>query len=265
MSSAADELEPVEVAIILGSGFSRIAERIGSPAVIPFEDIEDFPSLRRSVLGHAGRLVVGTLGGRRVAAFQGRLHGYQGYSAFEVAAPVRVAASLGAKVLLVTNAAGAVSADIAPGEIVLLSDQLNLTCGNPLVDQEALSLTPQFVSMREAFDPELRTIALQSAVDADVAMRSEGVYAGLLGPSYETAAEVRMLRTLGADVVGMSTVHEVIAARAHGLRVLGLSLVTNAAAGEGLSHADVLEMGRANAVRAETLVLAILQRLSGTL
>ncbi|MGV8083172.1 MAG: purine-nucleoside phosphorylase [Coriobacteriia bacterium] len=257
-----------EIALILGSGFAAVAEKIADARAVPFAEIPGFPPARAHVAGHPGRLIVGELGGRRVVAFQGRLHAYQGYSAAEVAFPVRLAAGLGARLLVVTNASGAVNPEIDRGEMVLISDQLNLTGDSPLVlrDREGAARegAVSFVPMRDAYDPELRTAALVSASEAGVPVRSEGVYAGVLGPAYETQAEVAMLRTLGADLVGMSTVHEVIAARSLGMRVLGLSLVTNVAAGEGLTHAEVLEAGRRASAQADVLLPAILQRLPDT-
>lgn len=256
----------VEVALVLGSGFGAVAEEIADPREIPFADIPGFPRPRARVAGHLGRLVVGELGGRRVAAFQGRLHPYQGYSAFDVAFPVRLAHRLGARVLVVTNASGAVNTEFGRGEMVLISDQLNLAGDSPLivrgeVEDGRLSESVSFVPMRDAYDADLRAIAASAASGLGMDVRPEGVYAGVLGPAYETQAEVEMLRVLGADLVGMSTVHEVIAARALGLRVLGLSLVTNVAAGPGLTHDEVLEAGWRSSAEARALVPAILQRL----
>lgn len=255
-------LSPIEVAIVLGSGLAGLAEKIALPEIVPYAEIESYPGASSAVAGHAGRLVIGELAGRRVACFDGRLHRYQGVTARDSAWTARLAAALGARVLIVTNAAGGISPELAPGDIVLLSDQVNLTGDSPLVGWPGPAGGTPFVPMRDAFDPELREAALLAAVDNEVALRSEGVYFGLLGPAYETPAEVEMLKRLGADLVGMSTVPEVIAARALGLRVLGLSLVTNVAAGVNLSHQEVLEEGRVAAADLQRLVLGILSRLS---
>jgi purine-nucleoside phosphorylase len=254
-------VEPVDVALILGSGLSGLADHVVPERTVPFAEIEGFPLAARNVSGHAGRLVIGALGGKRVAVFQGRIHCYQGFSATEVAFPVRLAHALGASCLIATNAAGGVNEAFGVGDLVLISDHLNLSCDNPLVGWAGPQGGNPFVPLRDAYDPELRAVAIEAARETGVALVPDGVYAWLLGPSYETPAEVRMLRTLGADVVGMSTVPEVIAARALGLRVLGMSLVTNAAAGAGLSHEEVLEAGRIAAEGMQRLALAILQRL----
>jgi purine-nucleoside phosphorylase len=255
------ELGPVDIALILGSGLSDLADTIEQPIVVPFAEIPGFPRAEKNVVGHRGRLVVGTLGGKRVVAFQGRIHCYQGFSAREVSFPVRLASAMGAQTLIVTNAAGGIAPQLAVGDLVLISDHVNMMGDNALVGWPGPEGGNPFVPLRDAYDPELRAIALEASRETGVVLVPEGVYFGLLGPSYETPAEVSMLRGLGADVVGMSTVPEVIAARALGMRVLGLSLVTNAAAGVGLAHSEVLETGRLAAQRMQTLALAILPRL----
>jgi len=211
--------------------------------VIPYAEIPGFPISR--VAGHAGRLVVGDLrtshGTAVVAAMQGRVHLYEGWSAEEVAFGVRVMGGLGVRALLLTNAAGGVNPAFAPGDLVRISDHLNLTGQNPLVGDNDDPLGPRFPDLSAAWDPGLAAL-LDEAAAAEGVKLGEGVYAGLLGPSYETPAEVRMLRTLGADLVGMSTVVEAIAARHMGVKIAGLSVVTNPAAGLGgakLAHADV--------------------------
>jgi len=254
-------LGDVDVALVLGSGLSSLADAVESPAVVPFDEIPGFPVAQSAVPGHHGRAVIGMVAGRRVAAFQGRLHGYQGFSARDVAYPVRLASALGAGTLVVTNAAGAIDPELATGDLVLLNDHINLTADSPLTGWSDPQGGAQFVSMRDAYDPELRSLAVQAALETSVEIVPEGVYAGVLGPAFETPAEVAMMRTLGADLVGMSTVWEVIAARALGMRVLGLSLVANAAAAAELSHAEVLEAGRLAAERLRELAIAILQRL----
>lgn len=259
--AAFEAIPPIEVALILGSGLSGLADIIEDPVTIPFSEIEGFPSPERHVVGHTGQLVFGTLSGVRVAAFQGRIHRYQGFSAREVSYPVRLAHALGASTLLVTNAAGGVAPSLRVGDLVLISDHINLLADNPLVGWPGPEGGNPFVPMRDAYDPELREIALIAAAESGMPLVPRGTYAGLLGPTYETPAEVAYLRSIGADVVGMSTVPEVIAARALGMRVLGMSLVTNVAAGIGLEHAEVLEAGRVAALRMQSLALAILSRL----
>lgn len=254
-------IEPIDVAFILGSGLSGLADIVEDPLVVPFGDIDGFPRPERHVVGHAGRLVFGTLSGVRVAAFQGRVHRYQGFSAREVSYPVRLAHALGARTLVVTNAAGGIAPSLRVGDVVLVSDHINLMGDNPLVGWPGPEGGNPFVPMRDAYDPELREIALIAAAESGMPLVPRGTYAGLLGPTYETPAEVTYLRSIGADVVGMSTVPEVIAARALGMRVLGMSLVTNVAAGVGLDHAEVLEAGRVAALRMQSLALAILARL----
>jgi purine-nucleoside phosphorylase len=259
---AVADLGTVEIAIILGSGLSGLADAVEDAIAVDFTEIEGFPRPERTVVGHRGRLLVGSLAGKRVVAFQGRIHRYQGFSARDVAFPVRLAAAMGARTLFATNAAGGIDPELRVGDLVLISDHINLIGDNPLVGWPGPEGGNPFVPMRDAYDPELRELALLAAMDAGIDLVPEGVYAGLLGPTYETPAEVRMLRTLGADVVGMSTVPEIIAARALGMRTLGISLVTNAAAGVGLDHSEVLEAGRLAAQRMQSLVLGILQRLS---
>jgi purine-nucleoside phosphorylase len=255
------QVGPVDVALILGSGLSELAATVQNPVVIPFDDIAGFPQPERQVVGHKGRLVVGTLGGKRVAAFQGRVHRYQGFSAREVAYPVRLAHAMGAHTLFVTNAAGGIGPSLRVGDVVLISDHINLCGDSPLVGWPGPEGGNPFIPMRDAYDPDIREIALIAAAETGMPLVPCGTYAGLLGPAYETPAEVAYLRKIGADVVGMSTVSEVIAARALGMRVLGMSLVTNVAAGVGLDHSEVLEAGRVAAERLQSLALAILQRL----
>jgi purine-nucleoside phosphorylase len=192
--------------------------------------------------------------------FQGRAHQYQGVSALDAAYPARLAAAFGCEVLIVTNAAGGVVERLSVGDLVLISDHMNLMGTNPLTGWPGPDGGFPFVPMRDAYDPELRELMMQVASAQGITL-AEGVYAGLLGPSYETPAEVAMLARLGADVVGMSTVPEVIAARALGLRVLGMSLVTNAAAGVGLSHAEVIEAGDRAAAQLQRLVAEFVSRL----
>jgi len=254
-----DVLPAPRVALVLGSGLSGLAEAASDAVRIPYTELEGFPHVP-NVAGHAGQLVCATLEGVPVVMFQGRVHQYQGVSALEAAYPARLAAALGCDVLIVTNAAGGISEHLDPGSIVLISDHINLMGTNPLIGWSGPEGGVPFVPMRDAYDPDLRAKAYLAASEEDV-MLHDGVYAGLLGPSYETPAEVAYLRACGADVVGMSTVPEVIAARALGLRVLGFSLVTNVAAGVGLSHEEVLEAGRLAADDLQRLMLAILRGL----
>ncbi|HLB54965.1 MAG TPA: purine-nucleoside phosphorylase [Gemmatimonadales bacterium] len=229
------------LAIVLGSGLGELAERLGDPVRIPYATIPGFHVPR--VEGHQGELVAGTLAGRAVLAQSGRFHMYEGYTPDAVAFPVRVFAALGIRTLIVTNAAGGVRKSFGPGAIMLIADHLNLTGHNPLVGP-AHQGEERFPDMTHAYDPALRGIARETARKLGITLE-EGVYAGLMGPNYETPAEVRMLERLGADAVGMSTVTEVIAARALGLRCLGFSLITNPGAGISptpLSHAEVMDI-----------------------
>ena len=227
------------VGVILGSGLGAFADRLVEATVVPYAEIPGFPTA--SVPGHAGRLVIGRLGGAAIAAMQGRVHAYEGYAAAEVAFPARVLCRLGIRALVVTNAAGGIRADLAPGDLMRITDHLNLSGTNPLVGPNEERLGPRFPDMSRAYDP-----ALGARLDALAAARGldwkTGVYACLSGPSYETPAEIRMLRILGADAVGMSTVPEVIAAAHMGVKVVGISCITNFAAGIGdkpLSHEEV--------------------------
>jgi purine-nucleoside phosphorylase len=229
------------VAIIFGSGLGALARTLERSTRIPYASIPGFP--QPSVPGHPGELVVGTLQGAAVAAFCGRFHLYEGWSAEEVVLPARVAARLGAHVLVVTNAAGSVNVQYKPGELMILVDHINLTGANPLAGPPDPKLGERFIDMSDAYDPELVALAEKACWKIGVPVR-RGVYLGLAGPSYETPAEIKMARTLGADAVGMSTVLETIAARQAGLRVLGLSSLTNMAAGVSkvrLDHAAVLQ------------------------
>ena len=228
------------IAIVLGSGLGHLAERITGAVRIPYSSIPGFHM--PTVAGHKGELVIGTLAGREVIAQSGRFHAYEGHAAEVTVLPVRVFASLGVKTLLLTNAAGGIRRSFKAGTLMLISDHLNLTGRNPLVGPVRTG-EERFPDMTDPYDRTLREVARGVAKKAGVALE-EGVYAGLLGPTYETPAEVRMLEKLGADAVGMSTVLEVIAARAQGMRCLAISTVTNPAAGISptpLSHKEVME------------------------
>jgi purine-nucleoside phosphorylase len=233
-----------EAGVVLGSGLGGFAERIDDAVRLPYGEIPRFP--RSTVPGHAGQLILGRLAGAPIAAMQGRVHGYEGYTPGETVFPVRVLARLGVKRLAVTNAAGGIRQGLRAGDLVLLSDHINFTGRNPLVGPNDERFGPRFFDMTEAYSKRLRALARQVAAAQGFGLE-EGVYLGLSGPSYETPAEIRAFRMLGADLVGMSTVHEVIAARHMGLEVLGISCVTNMAAGvleTAIDHAEVMAIGK---------------------
>ena len=247
------------IGLILGSGLGGLTKSIQDSVRVPFAEIPGFPDA--TVAGHDGALIVGQLGGRQVAALSGRFHMYEGHSAALAAFPVRVLWALGARELFVSNAAGGISPRLAVGDLMMISDHLNLMGANPLVGPIE-SGEARFPDMTDAYDPGLRRALRTTAEKLGIKLR-EGVYAGLLGPSYETPAEVKMLRSLGADAVGMSTVPEVIVARALGMRVAGVSCITNAAAGvtgAALSHAEVLETTARVSAAFESLVTDFLGR-----
>jgi purine-nucleoside phosphorylase len=240
-----------DVAIVLGSGWTPAIAALGSPtAVLPQAELPGFTP--PTAVGHAGELLSMRVGGHRVLVLAGRVHAYEGHDLCHVVHPVRAACATGVRIIVLTNAAGGLRPDMQVGRPVLISDHLNLTGRSPLVG-------PQFVDLTDAYAPRLRELAR----DTDPEL-TEGVYAGLPGPHYETPAEIRMLRVLGADMVGMSTVHETIAARAAGAEVLGISLVTNLAAGitgAPLSHDDVVAAGAASASRIGALLADVITRL----
>ncbi|MGX7695667.1 purine-nucleoside phosphorylase [Gordonia polyisoprenivorans] len=240
-----------DVALVLGSGWAPAADAFGTPiATLPMSAVPGFTSPKAA--GHGGTIRSVHIGDRRVLLMLGRIHAYEGHDLARVVHPVRTAAAAGVHTIVLTNAAGGLRDGMSVGQPVLIADHLNLTARSPLVGA-------QFVDLVDAYSPRLREVARE--VDPTLA---DGVYAGLPGPHYETPAEIRMLRTLGADLVGMSTVHETIAARAAGLEVLGVSLVTNLAAGitgEPLDHAEVLEVGRASAANMGELLATVVGRL----
>jgi len=240
-----------DVAIVLGSGWAPAVDELGDPvAVVPMAELSGF--IPPTAQGHGGQLLSLRLGDRRVLVFVGRIHAYEGHELHHVVHPVRAACAAGVRTVVLTNAAGSLREDFAVGQPVLISDHLNLTGRSPLVGAH-------FVDMVDAYSPRLRAVARE--IDPALA---DGVYAGLNGPQYETPAEIRMLRTLGADLVGMSTVHETVAARAAGAEVLAVSLVTNLAAGmtgQPLSHEEVLEAGRQSATLMGSLLAAVISRL----
>ena len=225
-----------EIGIILGSGLGPLAELVENAVVIPFGEVPHMKS--STATSHVGQFVCGKLGGKCVIVMQGRLHGYEGYTAQEVAFPVWVMREIGVETLVTTNAAGAINAAYHVGDFCIMRDHINFTGRNPIVGQEPDGIAFRFFSMLDAYDPELRNRALEIAEREGIAVH-EGVYLGLLGPSFETPAEIRAFRTWGADTVAMSVVEEVIAARHVGLRVLGMSLCTNMACGvDGASPND---------------------------
>ncbi|MGB5809947.1 MAG: purine-nucleoside phosphorylase [Polyangiales bacterium] len=248
-----------EVAMVLGSGLGGYADALDDAVVVPYGAVPHMPQAK--VAGHEGNLVVGTRHGKRVAILQGRPHLYEGHDPHAVVFGVRLLATLGAKTLFITNAAGAISSDLAPGDLMAIVDQINLT-GRSLTGPHDERLGPRFMDMTNAFDPSLLEIAASVAHDQGFTLK-RGVYVGLLGPAYETPAEVRMLRTMGADAVGMSTVLEVLAARHLGMRVLGLSCIANLGAGMGndpLSHSEVTETAARVRGRFEALLSGVLGR-----
>ena len=258
-------LQP-RVGLILGSGLNALADAVEECVAIPYREIPHFPA--STVEGHVGRLVVGRLEGQRVAVMQGRAHYYEGYSMAEVTFPVRVMQVLGIQVLIVTNAAGGLNPAFRPGDVMLITDHLNLigmTGLTPLRGSNLDEFGPRFPDMSRAYDARLRALAKQIAAGAHVPLR-EGVYVCLAGPSFETPADLRFLRLSGADAVGMSTVPEVTVARHGGTRVLGLSGISNALPVEGAppvetTHEEVLETGRVLVPRLETIIRGVLKAL----
>jgi purine-nucleoside phosphorylase len=238
------ELRP-EIAIVLGSGLGAFAEQLEGTTAIGFAEIPNFP--RSTVPGHSGKLVIGKVAGVPVAVMQGRVHAYEGYSSEEVTFPVRVLGRMGVKTLVLTNAAGGINEGLRQGQLVLIADHINLSGRNPAAGRNDERLGPRFFDMSEAYSSRLRELAHDAARAMEFRL-DEGVYLSVLGPSFETPAEIRAFRTMGADLVGMSTVQETIVARHMGIEVLGISCVTNLAAGiqkEPLSHEEVMATGRA--------------------
>lgn len=242
------------VGVVLGSGLGAFGDSLGSLHKVPYSEIPHMP--RSAVVGHAGNLCFGTVGKTQVACLQGRVHLYEGHELERVTFGVRLLARLGCRTVLITNAAGGVNLAFSPGELMLIVDHLNLTGKNPLIGPNDDRVGPRFPDMSKAYDPALCEAARAAANELGTSLR-EGVYAGLLGPTYETPAEVRMLRTLGADAVGMSTVPEVIALRHRGVRVAAVSCITNLAAGIGdapLDHSEVEEVAKQTRARFTALL-----------
>ncbi|SDM79103.1 purine-nucleoside phosphorylase [Fictibacillus solisalsi] len=230
-----------EIGLILGSGLGILADEIQNAVVLPYSDIPEFPV--STVEGHAGQLVIGELEGKQVIAMQGRFHYYEGYSLGKVTFPVRVMKELGVSSVIVTNAAGGINTSFQAGDLMLITDHINNLGDNPLIGPNDSSFGVRFPDMSDAYTPELQNTARQAASSLGISLK-EGVYVANSGPSYETPAEIRMLRILGGDAVGMSTVPEVIVARHSGMKVLGLSCISNMAAGildQPLTHDEVME------------------------
>lgn len=261
----AARIEPL-IGIILGSGLSALADAVEDPVSIDFQDIPHFPV--STILGHKGRLVLGMLQGLPVAVMQGRVHYYEGYSMQQVTLPVRVLRQLGVETLVVTNAAGGLNKAFSSGDLMLITDHINLvgmTGANPLRGPNDDELGPRFPDMSKAYDRDLRLLAVAVASEAGLPLH-QGVYVGLTGPTYETPADIRFLRLIGADAVGMSTVPEVIVARHGGMRVLGLSGISNVAIDQidteaEASHEEVLQAGKQLAPRMTTLIKGVLARM----
>lgn len=251
-----------QIAVVLGSGLGAFADELESATRIPYARIPNFP--RSTAVGHAGQLVIGKSSGVVVAAMQGRVHLYEGYSPAEVVFPMRVLSRLGIRTVILTNAAGGINVNFKQGALVVLRDHINLMGANPLTGPNDDCLGPRFPDMTEAYCKSFRCVALEEARRLGIDVH-EGVYAAVSGPSYETPAEIRYLRAIGADLVGMSTVPEVIAARHMSIRVLGISCVTNMAAGildQPLNHDEVLETGKRVSRQFIALLRAVLPRLA---
>jgi purine-nucleoside phosphorylase len=266
---AADALRAVtsyrpRVGLILGSGLNSLADSVQKADVIPFGDIPNWPL--STVQGHVGRLVMGELEGQSVMVMQGRIHFYEGYSISQITLPVRVMIRLGLEMLIVTNAAGGVNPEFSPGDVMLITDNLNLmgmAGANPLMGPNIDELGPRFPDMSQAYDPKLMALARTAASDNQIRLR-EGVYCGLSGPSFESPADLRFLRMAGTDAVGMSTVPEVIVARHGGLRVLGFSGISNKANLDGstvTTHEEVIEAGRVITPKIEKIIRGVLRAL----
>jgi purine-nucleoside phosphorylase len=252
---------PIDVAIILGTGLGALAEDIDVEAEIPYEDLPNFPL--STVESHRGRLLCGTLGGKTVIAMQGRFHRYEGYSLQQVTFPVRVLRALGAETLVVSNACGGMHPLWAAGDLMLIADHINMLGDNPLIGPNDETLGPRFPDMSVPYDTALRAHARRVAADAGITLR-EGVYVAVPGPNLETRAEYRFLRTIGADVVGMSTVPEVIVARHGGMRVLGLSIITDLCLPDALEPTnlqDILRVAQEAEPRLRTVVRGVVERL----
>jgi purine-nucleoside phosphorylase len=258
------DLRP-KIALVLGSGLGAFADEFETPTKIPYSEIPHFP--RSTAIGHAGQLVVGKVGGIPLAGMQGRVHLYEGYSAKDVAFPIRVFVRMGIRAVILTNAAGGIKREFVQGQLVVIKDHINLQGVSPLTGPNDERFGPRFPDMTVAYDGRFREITVGEGNRNRIGLY-EGVYAALPGPSYETPAEIRYLHTIGADLVGMSTVPEVIAARHSGIRVLGISCVTNAAAGildQPLDHKEVLETAERIKSRFIALLKTVIPRIAAEL
>lgn len=247
--------------VVLGSGLGGLAEEIQDPVFVPYRDVPNFPV--STVEGHAGQLVVGTLEGTPVVALQGRFHLYEGYEANQVVFPMRCLARMGVRAFVITNAAGGINEAFQPGDLMVIDDHVNLTGQNPLQGSHDDRLGPRFPDMSEAYDRRFRELAREAADELEISLK-RGVYSVLSGPSYETPAEVRMLSRLGCDACGMSTIPEVVACRQMSVRVLGISLISNLAAGISatpLTHEEVISTANRVADDFARLVRSLLPRL----
>ncbi|MGH9677950.1 MAG: purine-nucleoside phosphorylase [Candidatus Acidiferrum sp.] len=254
-----------KIALVLGSGLGAFADEFSGATKIPYAEIPHFP--KSTAIGHAGQLVIGGVGEVAVAGMQGRVHLYEGYSINEVSFPIRVFARMGVKAVILTNAAGGIKREFVQGRLVVIKDHINLQCANPLSGPNDERFGPRFPDMTAAYDRRFREMTVGEGNRQGIGLY-EGVYAALPGPSYETPAEIRYLRTIGADLVGMSTVPEVLAARHCGMRVLGISCVTNAAAGildQPLNHNEVLETAERIKSQFIALLKAVIPRIAAEL
>jgi purine-nucleoside phosphorylase len=254
-----------QIALVLGSGLGAFADEFERSTKIPYSEIPYYP--RSTAIGHAGQLVIGMVGDIPLAGMQGRVHLYEGYSAKDVAFPIRVFARMGIRAVILTNAAGGIKREFVQGQLVVIQDHLNLQGANPLTGPNEDRFGPRFPDMTVAYDRRFREITVGEG-NRNHILLYEGVYAALPGPSYETPAEIRYLRTIGADLVGMSTVPEVLAARHSGMRVLGISCVTNAAAGildQPLDHQEVLETGERVRGQFIALLKSVIPRIAAEL
>jgi purine-nucleoside phosphorylase len=251
-----------KIGLVLGSGLGAFADTLTEATRVPYAEIPSFP--QSTAIGHAGRMVVGNAGNVAVAAMQGRVHLYEGYSAQEITFPIRVFGRMGIRAVILTNAAGGMNLSYSQGALVLISDHINLQGTNPLIGPNDDRFGPRFPDMTRAYAREYREIAREEANKLNIPLQ-EGIYVALAGPSYETPAEIEYLRRIGADLVGMSTVAEVIVARHMGMKVLAMSCVTNMAAGildQPLSHSEVMETGERVKSTFEALLCAVLPRIS---
>lgn len=254
------EIKP-EIGIVLGSGLGGLADKIKNKVVIPYKEIPNFPE--STVEGHAGQLIIGDLGNKKVIAMQGRFHYYEGYNIQDVVLPIRVIIGLGVGKLIITNAAGGVNPDHTPGDLMIIQDHINFTGVNPLIGKNYEELGPRFPDQTTVYDKEFQKIAKESAKELGIDIK-EGVYMWMTGPAYETPTEVKMARILGGAALGMSTVPEVIVAAHQGVKVLGISCITNMAAGildQPLNHEEVVETSLKVKDTFESLVVRIIEKI----